>query len=533
MNAQIKTVCLILIALLTFHISAHAKKKIKYAITYVSGSTAYIGAGRLQGLAAGDTLQIIDTEAEPITAVIIATADSSSALKIISPTAMVVIGDTAIISTETTEPPTEMAKADTSQMPMSTQIISPSAKSQLENILSGRAAIQYYFISAEESKFNLSQPAGMLMLNISNLFGTGMVFSLDDQSFYDRLDNYSIFGNAVGFQHNLYQVSITRDSPDASIGYGVGRMTSHFVGGIGTFDGAQFYYRMNDFTAGVLGGAAADVPSSLNFGGTRTAFFLNYHSGSDFVHQYDGTIAYGLQMVSGNLDRNFIYLQNSLSLGTKLYLYETTEIDMSQLSNGVRETALNFSDTYFSANYYPANWLFANVGYDASRNIYLFQSMKNIPDSLIDRNILQGYRASLTAHLPGSITVSANATLNASSDFPRDEHTFGGTLRASDIFDTDINAGVMYLSMVGTYSNGYDFSADIDRTFFDRLSVTFRYDFYNILVSTLQQTYTTQTISGFLNYDFSAKLYSSIGGDDIIDATMNSINVFAEIGFRF
>lgn len=373
----------------------------------------------------------------------------------------------------------------------------------------------------------------MLMLNVANLFGTGTVLSLDDRSFYDGTNNYSLYGNATGFEHNLYQLSLIHDLPDASFGYGVGRMTSRFVGGIGTFDGAQFYYRMNNVTAGFLGGGAADVPSSLNFGGTRSALFVNYHSGTDFFHAYDGTIAYGLQMVNGNLDRNFLYLQNSLSLGTKLYFYETTEFDMSRLSNGVRQSAFNLSDTYFSANYYPADWVFANVGYDASRNIYLFQTMKDIPDSLIDRNILQGYRASVTAHLPGMLTVSANATFNTRSDYSRDEHTLGGSLRASDIFNTDINAGARYLSMVGVFSNGRDLSLDIDRTFFDRLSATLRYDSYNISVSTVQQTYTTQTISGLFNYDFSARLYSSLGVDDIIDATMNSINVFVEIGFRF
>ena len=238
-------------------------------------------------------------------------------------------------------------------------------------------------------------------------------------------------------------------------------------------------------------------------------------------------------MVSGRVDRNFIYLQNSLSLDTKLYLYETTEIDMSQLSNGVRETAFNFSDTYFSADYYPTEWLFADIGYDASRNVYLFQSMKNIPDSLIDRNIFQGYRASLTGHLSGSITVSANATFNSSRDFPHDEHTLGGALCASDVFDADIDAGVNYLQMVGAFTDGHDLAFEIDRMFFDRLSVTLRYDSYSVEVSTVEQTYTTQTISGILDYEFSAKLYSSVGTDYIIDATMNSINVFAEIGIRF
>ncbi len=528
-----KEIGLIALSFLALYMSASANVKKKFAVTYVSGATFYINAGRSEGLGTGDTAKILHARIEIGSAVITAVADSSSSLRIISQSDKISIGDTVVSSIEAFEQQSGLMRQDTTQIPVGAKIVPPSQESPRENILSGRAAIEYYFISAEDAKFNLRQPAGMLMLNVSNLLGTGMVLSLDDHSYYDGINNYSLYGNSTGFQHDIYQVSLSRDIPGSSIGYGIGRMTSRFVGGIGTFDGAQLYYRVNDFTAGILGGAAADVPSSLNFGGTRSAFFLNYHSGSDFFHQYDGTIAYGLQMVGGAIDRNFLYLQNSLSLESDLYLYETTEIDMSQLSNGTQQTAFNFSDTYFSANYYPTSWLFANIGYDASRDVYLFQSMKNVPDSLIDRNILQGYRTSVTIHLPWMITVSANSTLNTRKDFLRDDHTLGGSVRASDIFGSDINAGVRYLDMVGVFSNGHDFSVDIDRTFFDRFSTTFRYDSYNISVSTLQQTYTTQTISGLLNFDFSSRLYSTIGVDDIIDATMNSVNAFAEIGFRF
>ena len=534
MMVQTRTIGFIFLGLLAVHATAHAARRaLKYQISYISGTNIYINAGRIEGIFMNDTAIVVHGSTNAGTAVVTAIADSSSALKIISQSDRISVGDTAIVSIELNEAQTNLTNSNMSQAPAASPVISSAEKKTRENILSGRAAIQYYFISAEDSKFNLSQPAGMLVLNVSNLFGTGMILSFDDRSYYDGENNYSIYGNTAGFQHNLYQVSLTRDLPDASVGYGIGRMTSRFVGGIGTFDGAQFFYRLNSFTAGILGGAAADIPASLDYSGTRTAFFLNYHSGTDFFHQYDGTVAYGLQMVGGNLDRNFLYLQNSLSLGAKLYLYETTEIDMSQISEGVRRAGFNFSDTYFSANYYPMDWLFANIGYDASRDVYLFQSMKNVPDSLIDRNIMQGYRASVTGQLPEMITVSINATLNTRHDFPRDEHTLGGSIRASDILGTGINAGTSYMTMVGIYSNGHDFSANIDRTFFSRISMTLGYDSYSISVSTLQQIYTTQTLSGFLNYDLSAKIYFSVGAYDIIDATMNSINASAEIGFRF
>ena len=533
MRMSSKLFCATALSVFSWYTLAHAKAEIKSRIVYVSGITIYIDAGRLRGITLGDTAKIVHSGIEAGTAVITAIADSSGAMKLLSRSGAISIGDTVEVLMGMARLQPGSSNVDTTRFLELQATSKSSPKQNLENTFSGRAALQYYYISAEDTKFDLRQPGAMLMLDVSNLFGTGMVLSLDDRSFYDASNNYSLYGNATGFEHYLYQASLTRNLPEAAIGYGIGRITSQFVGGIGTFDGAQLYYRIGEFTAGILGGAAADVPSSLNFNGTRSAFFLNYHSGSNLFHQYDGTIAYGLQLVGGILDRNFLDLQNSLSIGPELSIYETTEIDMSQLSDGARKTAFNFSNTFLSANYFPSTWLFVNIGYDASRNIYLFQSMKNIPDSLIDRNVLQGYRASATTHLPWRIVISATATFDTRRDYSRDEHTVGGSARVSDILGTDINAGGSYLNMVGVFSNGRDYSASIDRAIFERIEITLRYDSYNISVETLQQSYKTQTFSGILSIDLSSRLYLSTDLNYVLDATMNSVTAAAEVGYRF
>ena len=118
------------------------------------------------------------------------------------------------------------------------------------------------------------------------------------------------------------------------------------------------------------------------------------------------------------------------------------------------QPAFNFSNTNVSANYYPVEWFSANCGYDATRPVYLFETMKTIPDSLFDKNLLQGYRATVTFHLPLSMTLSENATYRAKQDTTRDAHTLTTALRVTDIFDSGFNPGIRYSSIVGEYSTG-------------------------------------------------------------------------------
>jgi hypothetical protein len=49
----------------------------------------------------------------------------------------------------------------------------------------------------------------------------------------------------------------------------------------------------------------------------------------------------------------------------------------------------------------------------------------------------------------------------------------------------------------------------------------------------LKQTYTTHTATINSSYRFSKTLYSSLAVDGIIDNTMNSLRVYAEVGIRF
>jgi hypothetical protein len=251
------------------------------------------------------------------------------------------------------------------------------------------------------------------------------------------------------------------------------------------------------------------------------------------LHQYNGTIAYGRQMVQGNLDREFLYVQNFLMLGSELSVYESSEIELNEITNGVKQRTLKLSNTFLSVNYYPVEWLSTNVGYDGSRSVYLFETMKSFSDTLLDKNLMNGYRAGATVRLPYFMSLSGNLSYRTKKGDARDARTLSGSYRISDILGTEIGAGIRYADIIGVYSNGKNFTLDMDKTFFYKLSLSMRYDYYKYTVLTLKQTYTTHTATVNSSYRFSRALYSSLAVDGIIDNTMNSLRVYAEIGIRF
>lgn len=538
----LKYICIVLFG--SHFAVAQGTKEYHYAVTYVAASVVYVNAGREEQIAVGDTMTI-RRSGKPIGKVtVIAVSLHSSAAQSLNQQSLFVVGDEATI-----EKPIlfhQVAQRDTASQsdslqtqkpkssPAAVSLLTGSEQSSNENIISGRVGLQYTGIRATDPRFNFSQPNAVLRLDIQNLLGTGMMLTLYGRSYFAMTGKSMQFGNTGGLQHRMYEMTLQRDLPGSDFGFGVGRMTSRYVTGLGLFDGVQFFYHYGNFTSGMLGGAqVTDQSLTLNSSTSKAAFFVNYHSGQDFFHNYDGTIAYGRQMVNTKLDREFLYVQNMLSLGSELSLYQTSEIELNTISNGVRRPGLSLSNTYFSVNYYPLQWLSANVGYDASRSIYLFETMKSFSDTLFDKNLLQGYRASVTVRLPLFISLSANAALQTKHGYARDARNLGGSIRISDIAGSGLDVGVRYTNIIGVYTAGNDIIVDCTRSLFSVLLLSLRYDYYAYKLYSVNQPYLTRTASAAMYYRISRLWYFSINVDDVMDSTMKSYRGFAELGIRF
>ncbi|MDD8017475.1 MAG: hypothetical protein PHP42_03805 [Bacteroidota bacterium] len=532
---MMKNIFLLILVLCAFRSLAQEKKEFRYSVSYVAASVVYVDAGRDQNIAVDDTLRIFHMTTEIGKVMVTAVSRHSCAAQILSQTTPIAIGDDArinkivqsvVVRQDTVK---TVAAAELKQTPVVQREMGND-----ENIISGRVGIQYSGVIAEDSRLNLSQPSLLTRLDVRNLYGTGLIFSMYGRSYYDLSDIYSRYGDNSRLKNRVYEFSIQNQDPEASLGYGAGRMTSAYVGGMGTFDGGHVYYRYKNVTTGLLlGSKVQDRTTGVDANSKNGALFVNVRQGSDFLHQYDGTLAYARQLVKDKLEREFLYLQNHFMMGSEFSIYESTEIELNDINNGVKEKAFKLSNTYLSLNYYPMPWLSTNVGYDGSRTIYLFQTMKSISDTLLDKNLLQGYRGGATVRLPYFMSLGGNISYRTKKGDARDAYTLSGTYRISDILSSEIGAGIRYADIVGVYSDGSNFTLDVDRTFFYMLSLALRYDYYKYRVLSLHQTYVTQTATVNASYRISRNWYSSLSFDSVFDATMNSYRIYAEVGIRF
>jgi hypothetical protein len=343
-----------------------------------------------------------------------------------------------------------------------------------------------------------------------------------------------MYGQQTGIQTHAYEVALRRDQVDLPIGFGLGRITSRFASGLGSFDGGEVYYRFDAFTTGILGGAQVlDQTLSLNQKGAKGGIFLNYRSGGDLFHRYDGTIAYGRQMVSGQLDREFFYTQNQLSLSPDLWIYQSADIELNDLVNGSRQSSFSLSSMSIQMHYVPLSWLSADGGYDAYRTIPLYETMKLIPDSLLDRGLFQGIRAATTIKLLSYTTLSFNGSYGSRPEDGRSSTTLGAGIRGLDVFGSGINAGIRGSKSSGPYAEANNLALDLDRQITRDLTLSLRGTYRLMSVSVLQQIYKTRTAGLDSYYRISNSWFASASAEYIFDPTMSSFRIFTEVGFRF
>jgi hypothetical protein len=525
------------VLLLAISVAGAAQQRaIRCHVTYCTSAQIYLDGGREEGLTVGDTLAITRGDTIVGTAVITGIASHSTVSRPMTLLRAPRIGDLATATREScTQAATLLAPDSTQSASRSPVQLQPDLKKPLEeNVLAGRVAFQFNGQRAEDARLNISQPALYAHMRLGNVGGTGMSLALYGREYYDIGGPYLRYGDSTHSRFDLSELSLGIDRQEGGLGFSAGRFVSRFVTSIGALDGGELFVREGRFTAGAIAGAGVQS-RVMGIGGNQRSVggFLAYHQGESFLDSYDASVAYVRQTVGGNLDRAFLSVQNSIAMGGNLNAYGSADVELREMTNGVIASRPFLSSILVFVNYVPTPWLSTNFGFDGTRSVYLFESMKGISDSLFHEALQQGFRFNGTLRLGLGYTLTTEASVSSHAIDGGSSHALGAGIRVTDIFSSRVFGSFRFRTVGGSFLSGSQLTAGLGRSFLQRLDITLQYDSRSYTVDRLKQTYTTQTFSGNANLWLSRNLYGMFGADYMLDNTMNGLHYFLECGYRF
>lgn len=524
-------------------------------ITYISSSAVYTTIGKDNFAVTGDTVYLKKETHFPAM-VINAISRRSSACALLIPvnqidTGMtvsvkiprerlsltirpVVAADSANIKTTSgdslwlgvIEKNNSLRKLESGTKENSNRIIKPE-----ENILSGRVAFQYMMIRDRNNPdYNYYQPGAVLHVSLNRIQGS-----------YWNLNSHLRFRNTRtkstrrydDYPLRIYEMSLEYDNAASALYYTVGRVSSPVINGIGSFDGGYVHYRLNRrFKLGGFLGTEPDYMKSTPQTNTiKIGSFIHYEYCSECDRQFRSTLAFSGQYVKGNIDREYLYTQNDLSLGTRWFLYQNSEFGINRSSLSRRNQTIELSNIYIMARYNPVQAVSLNLSFDDRKNVYLLQTYKSIPDSLFDDASRLGIRSEVRWRATKQLTLSANSSVRTRNGDSR--HTYLHSVGSSyyNVPKLRMNLDYRFFYTTTPYTSAYSHSMNLSR-FFSRLQLALNLRSYHYQYRILKGSSDRYSVTFDCNYSWNSKLFSSFEYEYSFGKQDKTDRLFLEFSFR-
>lgn len=511
-------------------------------VKYLSQNSLYIDLGSEQGLRKGDTLTVKRDRRVIGKLVVQNIARLSAACKFLSQNTPIRIGDQVeIVILMRDKVPAATPVESTKEKGVESQLARPqSPKRRLRrrpvasknNRVKGRFSMQMLSLDDQTpSNRDTYQMAFRSKLKIERFMGFPVALRVRWRSRSHHRQNLQSSEIATDeWRHHFYEFGLVSNSKEANVEFGLGRVLSNRIRGLGYIDGGLFSLKMNGvWRVGVAGGTQPSL-RTLAFQTAEHKFgiFLNFEKGEYGKQRVSSTAAFSGRYHKGEVSREFFYLQNTTSFGGKFSLYQTVEIDLNR--NWKRDSghaSFQLSNFFLSANYYPTKFISISGSYDARKSVRVYET-RSIPDSLFIEVLRQGFHAGITVRLPNRIRLSGNLGIRLRTGQLRSTTSASFGLSVPRIFNSwaTLSARLSYFNTL--FTKAYRPSVRI------RLPVT-----RGLSVNASGGSYVYQSSSGTTHSDWleangsyriNRRLFSSFGYRMFLDERLRSARLSLELG---
>lgn len=369
-------------------------KSVRWAhVTYLTTASAYIDAGRAEGLRDNSRVEVVRGDSTVAVLAVTFLATHQAACDVSGIAASLVVGD-SVRFTPAAHAPDSSVAVTRQPAPNGRPPLPPRAG----GVLRGRAGLYYLLIQSRDgSGARFTQPSGDLRLFGNGLGGTGLGIAVDARgrrSVQTRADG---FGTDAQAQARVYQASLSWQAPGSPLRFTAGRQYAPRIAPVGLVDGVSAQLDRPGWGGGLFVGSEPD-PIDLALSGTVTQLggYLQRHSRPGSGARWGLSAGLSGSYLHSGTNREFLYLQGDYST-RRISLYAAQEVDYYRPWRRVAgEPALSPTSTFASLVYRLSEAVSVTAGLDNRRNVRLYRDAVN-PETAFDDAFRRGAWAGLSA----------------------------------------------------------------------------------------------------------------------------------------
>jgi hypothetical protein len=357
-----------------------AAEPVNSSITYVSGSSVYLDAGRDKGLKVGDVLDVSRSGSVIAQVRVQYIMSNGASCRVLSASAPIAQGDQVRFAPHD-EPDSFLTPASPS--PPTT----PRVRSRgwlRDRGLRGRLGLRLLVSrSATTSTRNLSQPGFDFVVNGQQVGGTPMDLAVDARA----RRTYRSSGSES--RTRVYRLSGAWHPRDSGLRITAGRQLSTSFSPVGVFDGGSAEIANGHWGGGVFGGTQPDpVSGNVSSKVLEYGLCVSREDGRGGSRQHSIQLGWIGSYVGGANDREYLFLQQRYedrAFGTSLIM--ETDVNRGWRA-GVGEPGLAVTSTYAQVHVRPIRALDLRTGLDNRRNVRLWRD-RTTPETEFDDSYRQ------------------------------------------------------------------------------------------------------------------------------------------------
>ncbi len=352
-------------------------------LTYVTPASAYLDAGRQDGLHEGDTLRVKRGDVETGVLRVTYLASKQASCDILTQRSPLMVGDT--VQFVRTAP--SVVEAGTRGEGGTTPRGAPRRSGPG---LHGRAGARYLGVWQQNgSGAHFSQPSFDIRLDAQSIGGSAVGLVLDLRT---RRTTSSLADGArvVDGRTRVYQGALFLAAPGSPLRVTAGRQFSSALASVTLFDGVMVEFARPSWRVGAFGGSEPE-PTSLGYSPDIRDYggYVQMHNRPEAASRWSTTLGAIGSYQAGVTNREFLYLQAGYS-NRRLSLFGAQEVDYYRgWKQALGEHAWSLTGTFSMLRYEFSPSVSVNAGYDSRRNVRLYRDTVT-PETAFDDAFRRG-----------------------------------------------------------------------------------------------------------------------------------------------